>query len=60
MKADNIALIEMSEHRDYELSRLQSELANVLEKNRRLKEEKIDYDEEVYYIQEVNVFTINF
>lgn len=49
MKADNAALIEMSEHRDYELTRLKNELANVYEKNRKLKEEKNAFDEQVCY-----------
>ena len=47
MKADNVALVEMSEHRDYELSRLKGELSNVFEKNRKLKDEKNLYDEQV-------------
>ena len=47
MKADNVALVEMSEHRDYELQRLKNELSNVFEKNKKLKEEKNSFDDQV-------------
>lgn len=50
MKADNVALVEMSEHRDYELQRLKNELSNVFEKNMKLKEEKNGYDDQVPYL----------
>lgn len=53
MRADNAALLEMSEHRDYELSRLKNELSNVYDKNRKLKEEKNSYDEQVRYIKNI-------
>ena len=51
MKADNVALVEMSEHRDYELQRLKNELSNVFEKNRKLKEEKNGYDDQVFFMK---------
>ena len=56
MKADNVALVEMSEHRDYELQRLKNELSNVFEKNRKLKEEKNGYDDQVLVL--LNFFNL--
>lgn len=47
LKADNSALAEMAEHRDYEINRLKSELNNAFERCRKTKEEKINYDEQV-------------
>ena len=56
MKADNVALVERSEHRDYELQRLKNELSNVFEKNRKLKEEKNGYDDQVLVL--LNFFNL--
>jgi chromosome segregation ATPase len=52
MKADNVALVEMSEHRDYELQRLKNELSNVFEKNKKLKEEKNSFDDQLQGLNE--------
>lgn len=49
LKADNNALAEMAEHRDYEITRLKNELANVFEKARKLKDEKLGNDDQVKF-----------